>query len=81
MRVTVLAFASVAQTLGWSRQDLELSPGADVAQLLDRLLAETPALAPHLAQLAVAVDGELGSRTRALSDSAEVALLPPVSGG
>lgn len=81
MTVTVLAFASVAQSLGWSRQTLDLEPGCNVAGLLERLVAQQPALAPHLVQLAVAVDGALGPRSAPLREGAEVALLPPVSGG
>lgn len=81
MRVTVLAFASVGEALGWKHRDVELPAGADVEALLAALLAEAPALGGHLDHLGTAVDGELAPRATVLADGAEVALLPPVSGG
>lgn len=81
MKIRVVAFASVAQTLGWSERELELAGRTTVADLLGRLEQERPALRAHLDHLAVAVDGELGDRGRELASGQEVALLPPVSGG
>jgi molybdopterin converting factor small subunit len=81
MKIRVVAFASVAQTLGWSQRELELGEATTVGDLLLRLEQERPALRAHLAHLAVAVDGELGDRGREVVSGQEVALLPPVSGG
>lgn len=81
MRVTVLAFASLGQTLGWKRREVDVPEGTRADGLLAQLLAEAPEMEPHLARLAVAVDGEVGPRTAPLRDGGEVALLPPVSGG
>jgi molybdopterin synthase catalytic subunit len=45
-------------------------------------LGETcPALRPLLPRSAVAIDAEFATDDVVLSDAAEVALLPPVSGG
>ena len=77
----MVAFASVAQTLGFSGKELDLADGATVADLLALLQASHPGLGAHLEHLAVAVDGELGARERILAPGCEVALLPPVSGG
>ena len=55
--------------------------GATVAELRRALAAAAPELASQLPRWAIAVDGELAGSDRALADGAEVALLPPVSGG
>jgi molybdopterin synthase catalytic subunit len=81
MKIRIVAFASVAQTLGWSERELELGESATVGDLLLRLEQERPALRAHLDHLAVAIDGELGDRGRMVTSGQEVALLPPVSGG
>lgn len=81
MRVRLLAFASAADALGRGELEVELPAGSRVADLRARLEREHPALAPLWARLAVAVDGELAAPDAELPAGAEVALLPPVSGG
>jgi len=81
MRVRLLAFASAADALGAAERELELAAGTTVGALRARLAAEHPALLPLLPRLAVAVDGEVMDDAAAVRDGAEVALLPPVSGG
>ncbi len=81
MRVRVLAFATAAGELGASEREIELSEGASVAALRSELIARHPGLEAIWDRLAVAVDGELASPATRLRDGAEVALLPPVSGG
>jgi molybdopterin converting factor small subunit len=81
MRVRLLAFASASDALGAAERDLELAPGDRVGDLKRVLLARFPALAPLLPRLAIAVDGEVAGDDRVLAGDAEVALLPPVSGG
>ena len=80
MRIRLLAFATAADTLGPER-DLDLPPGATVADLRDRLLADFPPLVRLWPRLAVAIDGRLARPEEEIPDGAEVALLPPVSGG
>ncbi len=81
MRIRVVAFASAADALGAGERAVELPAGATVAELKARLGRDFPALAALWPRLAVAVDGRLGGDGAALADGAEVALLPPVSGG
>lgn len=81
MRIRLLAFASAADALGSGGLDLELPEGSRVADLRERLTVGYPGLAPLWPRLAVAVDGELAGAEAPLADGAEVALLPPVSGG
>ncbi len=80
MRIRLLAFATAADALGPER-DLELPAGATVADLRDHLLAEHPGLTRLWPRLAIAIDGRLVRVEEEIPDGAEVALLPPVSGG
>ena len=81
MRVRVVAFATAADALGAAARDWELADGATLGTLADELAARFPALGRHASRLAWAVDGELARPDRELAEGAEVALLPPVSGG
>jgi len=81
MRVRLLAFASAAEALGDAERELELPDGTTAGTLRARLLADHPAFAPLLPRLAIAVDGQVVGDDAPLVDGAEVALLPPVSGG
>jgi len=81
MRVRLLAFASASDALGTGELELELPGPASVADLRAWLDARYPALAPLWPRLAVAVNGSIARSDDPLSEGAEVALLPPVSGG
>lgn len=81
MRIRLLAFASAGDALGAGEMDLELPAGSRVADLRERLDHDHPALAPLWPRLAVAVDGRVVPLDEPIPDGAEVALLPPVSGG
>lgn len=80
-RVRVRAFASLRQALGTARLTLNLPSGTTVADLLERLSADYPAAAPHLARAIVAVNQDYADSTRSLAPDDEVAVFPPVSGG
>lgn len=81
MKIRLLAFASAADALGAGEMDLELPEGSRVADLRGRLDPQYPKLEPLWSRLAVAVDGRVVTPGEPLRDGAEVALLPPVSGG
>ncbi len=81
MKLSILAFASAADALGTDALSIELPAGSSVADLQSALESRHPALAALWPRLAVAVDGEVVDRDHGLADGAEVALLPPVSGG
>jgi MoaE-MoaD fusion protein len=81
MKIRLFAFASAGDALGATELDLEMPDGSRVANLRARLDREHPALGPLWPRLAVAVDGQVVSGDEPLTDGAEVALLPPVSGG
>ncbi len=81
MKIRVLAFATAADALGRRELELEIEDGVSVAKLLARLETDAPGLGPIRSRLAIAVNGRLVGPETTLGDSAEVALLPPVSGG
>ncbi|HXM70853.1 MAG TPA: MoaD/ThiS family protein, partial [Thermoanaerobaculia bacterium] len=81
MRIRLLAFASAGDALGAAELDVVLPEQARVADLRAWLDARYPALAPLWPRLAVAVNGAIAKSDDLLSEGAEVALLPPVSGG
>jgi molybdopterin synthase catalytic subunit/molybdopterin converting factor small subunit len=81
MRIRLLAFASASDALGTGELDLDLPEAARVADLRAWLDARYPSLAPLWPRLAVAVDGAIAKPDHPLAEGAEVALLPPVSGG
>ena len=58
-----------------------LPDGATVGQLRRRLAEEQPALAALLQRSALAVNDEFAEDQTTLPPGADVALLPPVSGG
>ncbi|HKI05041.1 MAG TPA: molybdenum cofactor biosynthesis protein MoaE [Thermoanaerobaculia bacterium] len=81
MKIRLLAFASAGDALGTTETELELPDGSRVADLRERLGQDHPGLIPLWPRMAIAVDGRVVSADAHLKDGAEVALLPPVSGG
>ena len=81
MRITLLYFAVARERAGCSRELIDLPDGATAATALGAALRAHPALAPIADRLRLAIDQEFAEPTRALQDGAEVALIPPVSGG
>lgn len=81
MKVCVRMFARARDICGADTLDVELATGATVAHLRQALGRQVPRLVDLLARSAVAVDGEFANEDQAVPAEAEVALLPPVSGG
>lgn len=81
MTVTVLLFAEARERAGTSRIELELPEGSRVSDALDHVRRRLPALEPLAAHLAVAVNGAVSPPAAPVPAGAEIALLPPVSGG
>ena len=78
----MLSFATALDAVGSAETEHELPDGSTIADLIERLTAAYPDLALLWPRLAVAVDGDVAAdRAAPLHDGAEVALLPPVSGG
>ncbi|MEJ2084065.1 MAG: molybdenum cofactor biosynthesis protein MoaE [Acidobacteriota bacterium] len=81
MRVRVLTFATAREAVGTSEIELEIADGSKISDLADRLKTDFPSLEPIWTRLAIALDGEITTPSAQLHDGAEIALLPPVSGG
>jgi molybdopterin converting factor subunit 1 len=74
-------FARARDLAGADTLTVELPAGATVGDLRKRLAEGRPALAGLLARSALAVDSEFAGDEVVLREGAEIALLPPVSGG
>ncbi|HZR90787.1 MAG TPA: molybdenum cofactor biosynthesis protein MoaE [Gaiellaceae bacterium] len=76
MRVTVRLFAGLRERAGTATRELELTPGARVADVWPALeLGDEPA------GLLYALNKQYAPADSTLADGDEVALIPPVSGG
>jgi molybdopterin converting factor subunit 1 len=78
--IEILYFAGARDAAGVARERLAAAP-PDVAALRAALLAARPALAPILPRCRIAVDREFVDDAAPVRDGAEVAIVPPVSGG
>jgi len=81
MDIRVRLFARARDLAGAETIALQLSVGATVGELRRALATRCPALAGLLERSAVAVEDEFADDTQTVPAGAEVALLPPVSGG
>jgi molybdopterin converting factor subunit 1 len=77
--MTVLLFARLRDLIGADR--IEIGNVATVGELRRALIANYPSIAGLLEKCAVAVNDEFAEDDAAIPRGAEVALLPPVSGG
>lgn len=81
MTVTVRLFARARDLAGADALAVELPTNATLGDLRQRLAQTHPKLAPLLDRSALAMDDEFADDGVTLHDGADVALLPPVSGG
>lgn len=81
MRVEVRLFAVARQRAGQPSIAVDLPDGATVADLKRALAAGHPELAPLVPSLMIALDADYAPDDRPISPGAEVAAIPPVSGG
>jgi molybdopterin converting factor subunit 1 len=81
MTLHVRLFAGARDLAGTDAVAVEMPPGATVGDLRHHLGLGHPKLMFLLSRSAIAVDQEFAPDTLLLTEDAEVALLPPVSGG
>lgn len=81
MKVSLRLFAGLHDLVGKRDIVMELSEGATVAELKERLADQYPAVRPMLSTLVFAIDDEYIPHNEKLHDGAHVDLIPPVSGG
>jgi molybdopterin synthase sulfur carrier subunit len=83
MQITVRYFASIREALGTGSETVQ-TQAATLGALRDELLARGGAHAEALARhraVRTALNQVMADETSALSDGAEVAFFPPVTGG
>ncbi|MDR3635498.1 MAG: MoaD/ThiS family protein [Isosphaeraceae bacterium] len=81
MSIRVRLFAVARERAGAGEVLLALGEGATVADLRAGLAERFPALCPLMPNVMIAVDAEYASDDLVIPPGAEVALIPPVSGG
>ena len=81
MRVSVRLFAVARQLGGRERVELELPEGAVVGLLRRRLIEEVPQLADVSGLLMFALGTQYAEDSHVVPPDADVACIPPVSGG
>lgn len=81
MRVEVRLFAVCRERAGTDRLTVYVDPPGSVAQLRAALEAASPALGPLVRISRLAVNHEFAREDQLLTETDELALIPPVSGG
>jgi molybdopterin converting factor subunit 1 len=81
MTVTIRLFARAKDLAGTDAVSVSLPDGATVATLRAQLATEHPKLTGLIERSAFAVNDEFAEDVMRLSPDADIALLPPVSGG
>ena len=81
MNVRVRLFAIARQLAGSEAADLELPAKPTVADLRAALVARYPQLGNMSRHLAFAVNAEYAGDETSIPEDAELACIPPVSGG
>jgi sulfur-carrier protein len=83
MKITVRYFASLREALGPS-ESLDVAAGCTLGALRDRLIASSPAHERALAHgraVRCALNQAMSDESAVVTEGAEVAFFPPVTGG
>jgi len=81
MRVVVKLFAGARELAGQEEIAIELPAGATVRQLRERLAEDHTELFPLLSHAWFAIDAVYCDNEAPIPEFAEIACIPPVSGG
>jgi molybdopterin synthase sulfur carrier subunit len=81
MTLRLRFFASLRERAGTSETTIEVEGPITVEALWQRLRRDVPGLAGYSGPLRFAVDQTYVDNQETLQDNAEVAFIPPVSGG
>ena len=81
MKVRVRLFAVLEQTTGRQSVEVEMPEGGTIAGLRAALTDQWPALAPLTASLLFAINSQYAGPEVVVDPRAEIACIPPVSGG
>jgi sulfur-carrier protein len=80
-RYTVLLFARLKELSGESSVEIDLEDGAKIADLRSRLGEQVPSVASLLRHCLFAVNDAYADESLVIPLNAEIACIPPVSGG
>lgn len=81
MKVRVQFFSRLRDLTGVSEMDLDVASGAKVADLLEMLYSQTPALREWDRSILVASGIEFVQRDYVLKGADQISVMPPVQGG
>lgn len=81
MRVRVLAFARVAEVLGWTRREIDVPDASAARDLWSMLVSAAPELQRLADSTRIARNGRVVTHAEPLAAGDEIALLPPAGGG
>lgn len=81
MTVTVKLFAAARDIIGSASIDLELPQGATVAEVRAAISHQYPAAERLIARSAIALNHDYALDSDVVPQNAELAVIPPVSGG
>ncbi|HEY2761945.1 MAG TPA: molybdopterin converting factor subunit 1 [Pirellulales bacterium] len=81
MQHQVQLFAAAKQWAGTAMLELELPASATVGELRQALIARIPQIASFGQHLRLAINSQYADDSMRLPENAEIACIPPVSGG
>lgn len=81
MKTKVLLFAHLKEIVGADEIFFDLEKGSKGKDVLDTLETEYPELKKHRHYLKLSMDGKYINTDTEITESSEIAVFPPVSGG
>ncbi|MEM8865092.1 MAG: MoaD/ThiS family protein [Planctomycetota bacterium] len=81
MQVTIQLFAGAREAAGADNIAVDIDDDSNYADLAEAVTAACPALAPLVAAGRFAAGDQYVDKSAAVNPAADIALIPPVSGG
>jgi molybdopterin converting factor small subunit len=81
MKIRVQFYAQLRDLIGVRDLDVDLSEGATVRDLLEKIYARQPALRPHDKSILIGAGVEFVDRSYRPKPGEEISIMPPVQGG
>ncbi len=81
MKVRVQFYAQLRDVAGAHEREVDVGEGSSVAELLEKLYGDTPALRAHDKNILIGSGVEFVDRNYKLRPQEEIAIMPPVQGG
>ena len=81
MKIRVQFYSQLRDLAGRQAVDVDLTEGATVADLLEKLYQEVPALRAHHKSILIGAGVEFVDRNYVIKPGDEISVMPPVQGG